>query len=422
MVKVALSLFCNAGIAEFYLKECGMEVKVASDIDEKRVKCHKALYGDAETIVGDIKDPAVKDRIITESVKAGVRVVIATPPCQGMSGSNKNKSLQIREGMTEKEKNEIREKKEKIDDTNSLVKHAVEMIKRLRPDYSIIENVPDFLKTDIPDGGGRILVPAYIQRELGELYEFNLGPLTDEKLLDKRILNAKHYHVPQDRRRAIILASRKGLETWQFPEKCEDVVTLEDAIGNLPSLDPIVCTKGRKADMDKTLEMFPDFYRKLEKALKVSPYHVPTMHPVTQVEKFILTRPGKSVFDMGEDCIPYKYGGNDKRKKARVKGRKSSYKRQAWNMPAATVVTESASLSSSNNGHPGRRIGVDGQGRPTYSDARAFSFYEVIIVSSLPDTFQIPEGFSEKEMRKMVGEGIPPLMMKAIMGSMPELR
>ena len=70
----------------------------------------------------------------------------------------------------------------------------------------------------------------YIKKELGAEYRFNKDTL----------VMAKDYGVPQLRERNIFLLVKKDLNyIWEFPEKQKEI-TLEEAIGNLPSLDPLL--------------------------------------------------------------------------------------------------------------------------------------------------------------------------------------
>jgi DNA (cytosine-5)-methyltransferase 1 len=70
----------------------------------------------------------------------------------------------------------------------------------------------------------------------------------------------------------------------------------------------------------------------------------------------------------------------------------------------------SGAISGSNNGHPGRLL-EDG----TYSDARAMSLLELLIVSSLPEDIKLPPDVSEKVVREIIGEGVPPKMSMAFL-------
>lgn len=94
-----------------------------------------------------------------------------------------------------------------------------------------LENVPEQLRTSIPYQGTKVLIPDYVQQELGKDYNFN----------DQFVMNAEDYSVPQTRERAIMLLTRKDLSyVWQTPPKHDHIITMAEAIGDLPSLDPEV--------------------------------------------------------------------------------------------------------------------------------------------------------------------------------------
>jgi DNA (cytosine-5)-methyltransferase 1 len=68
-------------------------------------------------------------------------------------------------------------------------------------------------------------------------------------------------------------------------------------------------------------------------------------------------------------------------------------------------------ISSQRNVHPGRLL-KDG----TYSDARVLTPLELFILTSLPKDWGIPDDTPEILIRQVIGESIPPLMIKAIVG------
>ena len=78
--------------------------------------------------------------------------------------------------------------------------------------------------------------------------------------------------------------------------------------------------------------------------------------------------------------------------------------------PAPTITMRNDCISSQSNVHPGRLLS-DG----TYSDARVLTVYELMIVSSLPKDWNIPDWASDHFIRQVIGEGIPPLLVKNIM-------
>ena len=72
-------------------------------------------------------------------------------------------------------------------------------------------------------------------------------------------------------------------------------------------------------------------------------------------------------------------------------------------------------IGSQNNVHPGRLVGKDSEGYDIYSDARVLTIYELMIVTSLPKDWNIPNWASEHFVRQVIGEGIPPLLVQKIM-------
>ena len=80
-----------------------------------------------------------------------------------------------------------------------------------------------------------------------------------------------------------------------------------------------------------------------------------------------------------------------------------------WDEPAPARTTNSALISGHNNVHPGR-LNPDG----TWSDARVLTLRELIIVSSLPLDWKIPNGYKESFVREIIGEAIPPMLSKKI--------
>ena len=123
-----LSLFANVGIAEAMFKDIGVNIVLANEIDEKRAKFYQEVYSDAEVICGDITDDAVRDRIVSRAIELGVNFVIATPPCQGMS---------------------VAGNRDPNDERNQLIYYAIDVVKRVKPDFVMLENVPKQLTTKI---------------------------------------------------------------------------------------------------------------------------------------------------------------------------------------------------------------------------------------------------------------------------------
>ena len=69
-------------------------------------------------------------------------------------------------------------------------------------------------------------------------------------------------------------------------------------------------------------------------------------------------------------------------------------------------------ISSQNNVHPGREYVENGQ--VFYSDPRALTLYEIMMIMSLPHNWNLPTNASEAFVRRIIGEGIPPLFVKKV--------
>ena len=294
---------------------------------------------------------------------------MATPPCQGMS---------------------LAGKKDENDKRNYLIEYVVSAIKDLKPKYVFMENVTMQLKTSIMSKEKKVLIPEYLKNELEEWYIFN----------ENNIMDTKYYGVAQQRKRAIFLLVRKDIKnTWELPPQ-ERVVTLQEAIGDLPSVDPYVRE-------DEYRSYFPDYEKKRKKALEVSKWHIPPKHVWRNIEVMLHTPTGCSA-RKNEVYFPKKKDGS------MVGGAPRTYMRMDWNKPAPTITSYNHTISSFQNVHPGKLDEKTG----LYTEPRVLTIFEMMRVMSLPDDWNIPEWASESLIRTVIGEGIPPLAVKKIIGEL----
>lgn len=367
-----LSLFANIGVAEAYFEEIGVNVVVANELIERRAKLYSEIYPKTNMVCGDITNSEIMDRIVDESKRRGVEIVMATPPCQGMSTAGYQKD---------------------DDERNKLIGYVLDVVKKLHPRYVFIENVPLFLNTYIQIGNEKILIPELIKRELGKDYVIRMY-----------VVDVKDYGVPQMRERALLLLSEKSeMIQWELPEKENKLLTMEEAIGSLPMLDPYV----KDISDEERKIMFPHYEERKAQALKISPWHKPPHHIKRQVVAMQHTPTGCSAFD-NDMYFPVKEDGKP------VKGYHNTYSRQKWNVPAYTVTMDNRKISSQNNVHPGRLEYVNSAGEDIYSDARTLTLYELMIIMSLPHDWPVPIKTSEAFLRRIIGEGIPPLFVKKV--------
>ena len=94
--------------------------------------------------------------------------------------------------------------------------------------------------------------------------------------------------------------------------------------------------------------------------------------------------------------------------------------RQKWDTPAYTITMDNRKISSQGNVHPGRLVsrGKDG-GEDVYSDPRTLTLFELMLVMSLPKDWPLPDNTEEAFVRRIIGEGIPPLFIKKLFKNIP---
>ena len=341
-----VSLFANVGIAETFISNHGINIKVANELLENRVAFHKEHHPQCNTIQGDITNADVYRDVLKAAKENKCEFLIATPPCQGMS---------------------IAGKMQENDPRNSLIKYVIKMIQDLKPSYALIENVPGILNTYLAHNGETVKVVDFIVDGLK-------GYVVNYKVVD-----AADYGTPQSRKRAIFLISKKT--KWEFPTTREKI-TVQEAIGHLPSLE-----NGETSDIE---------------------HHKAKKHNARHVQSLKHTPTGKTAFH-NETHYPKKADGT------RIKGYATSYKRIEWGKPAPTITMANGSISSQNNVHPGI-LKEDG----TYSDARVLTLKEIFILTGLPEDWQPPKWASENLIRTVIGEGVPPRLIDALLTTIPK--
>ncbi|MDO5027777.1 MAG: DNA (cytosine-5-)-methyltransferase [Bacillota bacterium] len=343
-----MSLFSGAGIGEFYLSRIGINIVVANEIISRRAELYRNIYPNTTMIEGDIRDPIIFENIAKIALENKVDYLIASPPCQGISIAGKNR------GIFEMAN----------DQRNYLIKYVVKMIKVVKPKFILIENVPRLLKLQL-----------YINKDFKSVEDLLEEEFKNSYDIDCRVLDASDYDVPQVRKRAIIRLKQKGL-IWELPEKSNKKITVQDAIGDLPSIE-----SGERSNIK---------------------WHFGRMHSEEHIQWMKNTPTGATAFD-NKVYFPQKKDGT------RIKGYNTTYRRINWNEPAPTITIRNDAISSQRNVHPGRKL-EDG----TYSDARVLSILELMRLTTLPDDWPINEETDEILIRQVIGESIPPLFVEKI--------
>jgi DNA (cytosine-5)-methyltransferase 1 len=206
---LAADLFCGAGGLSLGLEAAGYQVVVGVDHDEKALETHRAYHpGLSQNL--DLADLAVVERLGELLGRLNVELVAGGPPCQPFSKAG-------RSGMRDLVRRGVRPRK---DMRRELWQSFLRVIAIARPPAVLMENVPDMAL----DRG------MWILRTLVDELE-QLGYAVEE-----RVLSTGDYGVPQFRHRLFVVALRDGI-SFSWPEPTGQIVTVRNAIGDLPAVD-----------------------------------------------------------------------------------------------------------------------------------------------------------------------------------------
>lgn len=329
-----VSLFSSAGVGCFGFKQAGFECVATNELIERRIDIqrfnHKCKY-ETGYVCGDLTSVAIRQQILDQISlwRANERmdrldVLIATPPCQGMSVANHKKTT-----------TEIVR--------NSLVIESIRLIQEINPRFFILENVPAFMKTLCTDVDGQ-------QKTIGEAIWNNLGASYSYV---PKVINFKNYGACSSRQRTIVIGVANDIadeiSPWElFPDYCEER-TLRSVIGELKPLTEM--GEIDENDIYHAFRPYPEYMRAWIADLKE----------------------GESAFDQEDEA---------KRPQHEVNGvmvpniRKNGdkYKRQYWDKVGPCIHTRNDQLASQNTIHP--------------SDDRVFSIRELMLMMTVPHEFK----------------------------------
>lgn len=340
-----ISLFSSAGVGCYGFKMEGFECIATNELIERRLNIQKVnnkCKYDSGYICGDITLESTKKLLFDEINKwkkskeiEDVDVLIATPPCQGMSVANLKKNNEI--------------------NRNSLVVESIKLIKEIKPNYFIFENVAAFLKTACIDIDENV-------KSIEEAIEYNLEK---DYVIMSKIINFKDYGSNSSRTRTIVIGVNRKLEEDispidLFPKRKQEK-SLRNVIGNLKRLE--VMGEIDDNDIYHFFRIYPEYMRKWIHDLKE----------------------GESAFD-NEDDNKKPHTIIDGKIKINVQKTGDKYKRQFWDKVAPCIHTRNDLLASQNTIHP--------------SDDRVFSIRELMRIMTIPDTFKWTS-IDEKELNKL---------------------
>lgn len=329
-----VDFFSGCGGTSLGLRQAGMDILVAIDMDVDAAATFQANFPEAHFICQDIRD------VLTSDLEAHLSrdtdhplLFTACAPCQPFSKQNRDKS--------------------QSDDRASLLDELHRFVRRFRPEYVFLENVPGIQHIDPSDGPiGRFL---RLLHELG--YDVAAG-----------VVDFLDYGVPQTRRRLVMTASLLGPFTLPDPTHGPRHAnaphsTVWEWIGDLPPL-----AAGERSDA------VPN-----HRAAALSPLNL---------KRIAATPEGGDRRDWPTELILPCHDGHE--------GHTDVYGRLSKHRPASTLTTRCVSLSNGRFGHP--------------TQNRALSVREAACLQTFPHDFLFRGSFASMAMQ--IGNAVPVLLAR----------
>ena len=191
-----VSLFSGCGGLDLGFEKAGFEIIWSNEFD-------KAIW---DTIALNFPHVPLDKRSIVDIPSKEIPDcdgIIGGPPCQAWSEAGACRGIKDHRGQVFFE--------------------YIRVLKDKQPLFFLAENVSGIL--------------AHIHKEAYQkiLNEFSSAGYN----VNAKLVNVKYYNVPQDRERVIIVGYHKKIsKTYDFPQKSNKLLTLKDAIGDLPEPKP----------------------------------------------------------------------------------------------------------------------------------------------------------------------------------------
>lgn len=342
-----IDIFSGAGGLSLGAEMAGIRIKTAIEINKSAAQTFLRNHKGAEVLQGDIQQ---LDPKILHSKKCPVFVIMGGPPCQGFSMSN----TRTRNMNNEK---------------NFLFLEFVRFVKEIRPAWFVLENVWGL--TNINEGKTQAMIENCFRAIKG----YNN--------ISSSILLASDYGVPQNRNRFFLVGNRLGIE-FKFPEKHTKKITVEEAIGDLPSLQNGEMLE--ESDYTIPFEDASSYARLMRKGSNKACQNYVSKNNDLVIERYKYIGQGEN-WRAIPDFLMQNYTD---------KGRCHSgiYKRLRADQPSVVISNYRKSMLI----HPHENRGI--------------SVREAARLQSFPDTF-IFEG-PLMHIQQQIGNAVPPLLAKAV--------
>lgn len=347
-----IDLFAGCGGFSVGFEKAGYEIVKAVEFDKEIASsyCHNhpktIMYAED---IGKIVDENHFNR-------GEADVIIGGPPCQGFSMA----------GARIREKNAFMN-----DPRNFLFRHYVNVVKLVRPQVFVFENVKGILSKD----------KGEIFREIVSAFGNADNFEGDKYFVHHKVCKAVDFGIPQRRERVILIGvlnhdfdiERVFEGTKEYLDSSEptffEPVSLSDAISDIPQP-----TETGQANL---LPVHTEYQRKLRSKSGTVLNHIATKHNSLAICRMKKVSIGQNWTTLDEDIHSVHSG---------------AYGRLDWNKPTMTITTRFDTPAGGRFIHPERN--------------RTLTPREAARVQSFPDSFEFMG--SKSSICKQIGNAVPP--------------
>lgn len=364
----------------------GFETLVAIELVESCVETYKANHKGVPVINKDIRE------VTNEEVQAiigdtDVDVLTAGMPCETFStAGSSSRSF--------------------YDHRQHLYREAIRIADAVNAKVILFENVPGIQTKKVEKDGNRLIVEEIYDDLAAAGYVFHV----------QTQLNAMEFGVPQSRERFFILASRQKLNLKVPVGNKTKIVTVEEAIKNLPEPNETVKTLKNKFEANKKAEINKqkllntdseytklmrnnDFWKLGEEEDITLTYHVAPAHRDKSIQRYKLIEQGEGLKDLFFKFPSEEVERLQKEKILPQKWYIQRNRRLVASQPSVTVTSHC----------------LDELLHPTMD--RALSVRECARLQSFPDFYDfkggkyvMPHNDPQQDKYEQIGDAVPPLL------------
>ena len=196
-----IDLFCGAGGLSYGLEQAGCNILLGVDNDDDSLKTFSLNHKNSIGANIDLFSDYYLERIIDLTKGKKIDVIVGGPPCQGFSLTGTRNF---------------------DDKRNTLYLRMFDIVKKLKPEAFVIENVT----------GMATLYGGQVKEEIIKRFS-KLG-----YNVTNQVLVAANFGVPQMRKRLVFVGIKKEYGEFTFPDQThteKDYVTCAEALSDLPS-------------------------------------------------------------------------------------------------------------------------------------------------------------------------------------------